>query len=193
MQVDMPVGLVADLDARWNEPHRRHHDARHRDEMLSALDVLAEAGEEFDVRPVVLATWFHDAVYEVFGEDNEGASARLAADLLGADDPDVTEVVRLVELTRTHDPSSDDRNGGVLSDADLWILGADPARYREYVDAVRDEYQAVPDDLFRSGRAQLLRDLLSHDHLYVTATARRLWEADARRNVAAEIVELTSG
>lgn len=161
--------------------------------MLSALDVLAEAGEEFDVRPVVLATWFHDAVYEVFGEDNEGASARLAADLLGADDPDVTEVVRLVELTRTHDPSSDDRNGGVLSDADLWILGADPARYREYVDAVRDEYQAVPDDLFRSGRAQLLRDLLSHDHLYVTATARRLWEADARRNVAAEIVELTSG
>lgn len=190
MPVELPHDLAAELTARWSEPHRHHHTTRHRDEMLSAVRFLAGSGEMFATRPVVLATWFHDAVYEVFGDDNEGASARLAVRLLPADDPDLTEVVRLVELTRTHDPDERDRNGAVLCDADLWILGTDPDRYREYVAAVRAEYHAVPDDLFRQGRAQVLRDLGSSAYLYRTPTARRCWEDAARRNMAAELAEL---
>ncbi|MFT4127665.1 MAG: hypothetical protein QM662_15730 [Gordonia sp. (in: high G+C Gram-positive bacteria)] len=188
---ELPEKLRVDLDARWNEPHRHHHTARHRDEMLAALEVLADAGEPFAERPVVLAVWFHDAIYEVFGTDNEGRSAELAATLLGAGDPDVDEVVRLVELTRTHEVAPGDRNGAALSDADLWVLGTSPRRYREYTEAVRAEYRRIPGPLYRRGRAKILRELLSHEHLYVTPTARARWEASARANLEAEIARLS--
>ena len=52
---------------------------------------------------------------------------------------------------------------------------------------MRREYAHVPDDLFRPGRAAVLRDLLAKPSLFHTAHAREHWEARARANVEAEL------
>ncbi|MEZ5209625.1 hypothetical protein MYK68_13890 [Gordonia sp. PP30] len=192
MDVEIPAPIRDDLARRWDEPHRRHHDRRHLDEVLAGLAALRAAGLDFDERPTVLAAWFHDAVYEPLSGTNEHDSASLARDLL-ADDPDRDEVVRLVELTLTHDPAADDRNGIALSDADLAVLGADADRYDEYAANVRDEYQQVPGPLFRRARAELLAEFLTRDALFRSAPARDLWEAPARANLRREIAELSTG
>ncbi|MGO3328440.1 HD domain-containing protein [Gordonia sp. (in: high G+C Gram-positive bacteria)] len=189
MDVEISEAIREDLATRWNEPHRRHHNRRHLDEVLASLRQLHDGGLEFDERAVVLAAWFHDAVYETLSADNERDSAALARRLL-VDDPDADEVVRLVELTLTHDPSPNDRNGIALSDADLSVLGAAPARYREYSADVREEYHLVPDDVFRPARRALLADFIARDTLFRSPQARQRWETPARENIAREIEAL---
>ena len=102
-------------------------------------------------------------------------------------------MARLVRLTATHRPEPDDRDGQVLSDADLAVLAADEERYAGYVAGVRAEYAHVADDDFRRGRAAVLRDLLAKPALFHTAAARDLWEERARANVTRELAGLERG
>ncbi|GED96370.1 HD domain-containing protein [Gordonia crocea] len=187
--VEIAPVLRTELLRRWNEPHRRHHDQRHLDEVVAGLATLSEAGLDFDARPTVLAAWFHDAVYRPLRPDNEEASANLARELL-VDDDDRDEVARLVELTRTHQPAPGDRNGIALSDADLAVLGADAHRYDEYAANVGEEFRRVPRPLYRRKRRELLAEFLTREHLYVSPPAQQLWEATARANIAREIEAL---
>jgi len=180
------------LLAAYADPSRGYHDTRHLAEVLDRIAEIAET-TTFDRPAVVLAAWFHDAVYD--GQPGaEERSARWALAELG-DQVDVqvdggvdgVEVARLVRLTEHHRPDDEDANGCVLSDADLAILAAPADRYDEYTADVRREYAEVPDDAFAAGRAAILRDLLAKPRLFHTAHARTHWEARARANVEREL------
>lgn len=175
---------------RWREPHRSYHGVQHLTEVLDAVDRLADAAQ--DSAAVRLAAWFHDAVYDGRPGDDEEASAVLAGEVLsglGVPRPRVDEVARLVRLTATHEVATGDRNGEVLSDADLAVLAADPDRYARYSSGVQSEYAHVPVEAFRAGRAAVLRQL-SGSPLFRTPQGRQLWDATARVNLARELAEL---
>ena len=177
--------------AAYADPSRGYHDTRHLTEVLGRLDELAAHGVPFDATTVVLAAWFHDAVYD--GErDAEERSAAWAEDALaGAAAPTVVaEVARLVRLTETHTPDDGDPDGCALSDADLGILAAPRERYDEYVAAVRREYAHLDDDVFNAGRAEVLRGLAAKPHLFHTPYAREQWEQPARLNLERELATL---
>ena len=89
-----------------------------------------------------------------------------------------------------HAPS-DSADVNVLVDADLAVLGSDPAAYQAYVTGVRSEYGHVDDAAWRVGRGAVLRGLVGRTPLYATAAGRRRWEARARANVAAELATLS--
>ncbi|MGG5753131.1 DUF4031 domain-containing protein [Zafaria sp. Z1313] len=188
-------GVGEQLLGRWAEPHRHYHDRTHLMSVLRGIERLAGAGEPEGPFPraVRLAAWFHDAVYEgVPGRDEED-SADLAAQLLGgAGLParEVEETARLVRATASHRPEADDAAARLLCDADLEVLGRDPAAYLRYADAVRRDYAHVEDAAFRTGRAAVLRTLLAAPTLYSTPSARRWWESAARRNLADELRRL---
>lgn len=149
------------LRSRYGEAHRRYHTGEHLDE------VLAEVGRLLPDEPgawgeaVELAAWYHDAIYDVRagGGASEDASAHLALVELrvaGRDERLAAEVARLIRLTAGHSVDPDDRSGAVLVDADLWILSAPAERYDRYVTDVRAEYAHVPDDVWRTGRGEVL-------------------------------------
>jgi len=189
----LPPDVATGLLDRWREPHRRHHGERHLREVLDAIALLAEEGD--DTEAAELAAWFHDAVHAGHPDD-EQRSAALARTQLEAAEVDprlVGEVERLVLLTRTHDPAPDDRSGALLCDADLSVLGADAQRYADYVAAVRAEYTHVDDAGWRTGRADVLRRLLALDPLFRTAQGRARWESAARANLSAELDALSAG
>ncbi|WP_314223719.1 HD domain-containing protein [Streptomyces zaehneri] len=188
-----PEPYADDLLARWQEPQRRYHTLTHLTEVLDRVDVLAEHAADPDV--VRLAAWFHDAVYLPDRSENEERSARLAERALpeaGVSPERTAEVARLVRLTVTHDPADDDLDGQVLCDADLAILAAPPTAYAAYTAAVREEYHFVPNDAFRAGRADILRQLLDLPRLFRTPYASGRWEATARYNLRGELELLTS-
>lgn len=164
---------------------RGYHDVQHLAEVLERIEELGEGSN----REVVLAAWYHDAIYEG-GPDDEERSAQLAERELLGTGVDAAEVARLVRLTTTHDPASDDHLGQVLCDADLAILAADPARYQEYSAGVRRDYDFVPDADFRAGRRAVLEELLARDALFRTQHARREWDRRARENLTNEIAAL---
>lgn len=189
-----PVPYGKDLIARWAEPHRRYHTTDHLTAVLDHVEVLAGHTEDPDA--VLLAAWFHDAVYRPDRSENEERSARLAERALpeaGVPDSITAEVARLVRLTVTHHPVEGDRDGAVLCDADLAVLAGDPTAYAEYAAAVREEYGFVPDDAFRAGRADVLRQLLRLPRLFRTPEAYDRWEATARRNLTTELELLAPG
>ncbi|MBM7509004.1 hypothetical protein ABKW28_08140 [Nocardioides sp. 31GB23] len=183
--------LREELVAAYASPQRGYHDVQHLVEVLTRLDEIGEHGAVVRHLPVVLAAWFHDAVYD--GErDAEERSAAWAEDSLAGrvEDDLVEEVARLVRLTETHTPEDDDTSGCLLSDADLAILAAPRERYDEYVAAVRAEFAHLDDATFAQGRAQVLVGLARKPALFHTAYARERWEAPARANLEAELARL---
>lgn len=184
----------AELVARYAEAHRRYHGVAH---VVAVLRDAEWLGTELgltvpDAALVAAAACAHDVVYDVRPGVDERASADWAAQALRAAGVGSrsAEVVRLVLATAEHRVDAEDLLGVTLLDADLAILGASPAGYRAYVEAVRAEYAAVPDDAWRVGRSAVLRGLVERDVLYLSEPARDRWEAAARANVAAELAEL---
>ncbi|HEX2498790.1 MAG: HD domain-containing protein [Actinomycetes bacterium] len=195
VMADAPTGLIVshgrELLARYAEPHRRYHSTAHLAEVLDRVDELRGYASFVDL--VRLAAWFHDAIYDPASADNEDRSARLAAetlDELGVRKQLYLEVSRLVLATRAHDPAAADRNGQVLSDADLAVLARPQPAYDDYSRAIRAEYAHVPPADFRTGRARILRALLDRPAIYATPPARARWEAAARANLARELADL---
>jgi predicted metal-dependent HD superfamily phosphohydrolase len=180
-----------DLLRRYAEPHRRYHTVAHLAEVLARIDELATGRE--DLYLVRLAAWFHDAVYAVPAGQvtNEEASARLAIRTLtrvGLEQEDLTQVARLVRLTETHIPGARDPDGQLLCDADLAILAAEPEAYDRYVKQIREEYAAVPEEQFLSGRLRVLSAFADRE-LFRTQKGRRLTGA-ARVNLEREMQAL---
>lgn len=184
-------GLRDDLLAAYTDPARSYHGIDHLRAVLNRLAELSAAGTRFDEVPVVLAAWFHDAVYD--GErDAEERSAVWAEETLPAltDPATVAEVCRLVRLTEAHDPAPDDVNGCALSDADLAVLARPVAEYDEYAAAVRAEYGHLTDEVFRKGRTAVLTSLLERPLIFRTAHGRAEWERSARSNIERELAAI---
>ncbi len=184
-----------DLAARWAEPHRAYHTAAHLAHVLAVVGELRAAGEPVgDLAAVVLATWYHDAVYDPRAGDNEARSADLARrDLtgLGVGADRVDRVAGLVLATRDHRAA--DPDAAVLVDADLAILAVPAGDYAAYVAAVRAEYGFVPEAAWRAGRAAVLAGFLARPRLFATATQHARADAAARANLAGELAALRAG
>ena len=182
--------VLAELLARWGEPHRRYHTLQHLDECLAQCAsnrALAEHPGE-----VAIAVWFHDAVYDTSRHDNEAESAAWAVRVLreaGAPGEAAARVEALVMATRHSVPArtADER---LVVDIDLAILGASPARFDEYDRQIRDEYGFVPEAVFREKRAQVLRGFLDRPAIFGTAAFVQRFEAQARVNLARALAGL---
>ncbi|MCP3426417.1 DUF4031 domain-containing protein [Rothia sp. AR01] len=180
----------------WDGPGRHYHTSVHLAEVLERLDALAppgslDAGEDGILR---LAAWYHDVVYEGSpGADERLSAERCVADLTGVlPDRELARVVALIRATADHAASDAEPLWPIFHDADLGILAAAPDRYRRYARDVRREYAHVPERVFRTERAAVLRRLRAGAPLYLTGAARA-WESAARGNLDAEIAELEEG
>ncbi|GGB81692.1 metal-dependent phosphohydrolase [Knoellia flava TL1] len=188
--------LRDDLVRRWAEPHRGYHDLRHLDEVMAALVVLRPAAIDTDTEwaSVVLAAWFHDAVYDVESPgDNERLSADLARTTLsrsGIQSEILDATCALVEASAAHDVTERRGPQAAFHDADLWILSAPQDRFDGYCADVRREYSAVPDADYVTGRTAILRPFVERASVYRTDHARLHWEAAARRNLRRELDRL---
>ena len=200
---------VAELGERllqaWEQPHRAYHHSGHLSQMLTDLNRLyAHRTQGSTPLALVLAAWFHDAVYEGAPGEDERRSEQLASTSL---EPLVTAglltghelqmVSLLVRATATHElPKSVDLPAGYepadiqfFLDADMAILAADSARYRRYLRGVRSEYSHFDDEAFRAGRTTFLRSILGRKCVFLSEEGLQLWEEPAQTNLQAELSE----
>ena len=198
------TALGEDLLARYEQPHRKYHTSVHLSEMLTALKTLYKRHHTATPRAVLLAAWFHDAVYEANPGEDEAASADLARTTLtplastgSLTNREVTAIAHLIELTASHQLADgiEEYTSGALTradaafflDADLAILAADSPRYTRYVAGVRAEYAHYAPDAFTRGRAAILQGFLNRTAIYASDTAHLLWDAPARLNLRTEL------
>jgi predicted metal-dependent HD superfamily phosphohydrolase len=182
-----------ELVRAYGEPHRHYHTLDHIAELIDLFERHGQGIAERDT--AMLAILFHDAVYDPRRNDNEEASAALAAGrlaALGVASGLVGEVSRYILATRHGQSAAPVAEAGLklLLDLDLSILGAPPERYRAYAEAIRREYAFVPDALYRPGRRRVLEAFLARERIYRTDRLSALWAERARANLAAEMAEL---
>ena len=214
--VEDPAELRAQLTAQvaelgesllqaWEQPHRAYHHSGHLSQMLSDLDRLyTHRAQGSTPLALILAAWFHDAVYEGAPGEDERRSEQLAsaslkplvtAGLLTEQEQQMVSL--LVHATATHElPESADLPAGyeptdiqLFLDADMAILAADSARYRRYLRGVRSEYSHFDNEAFRTGRTTFLRSILGRERIFLSEEAFKLWEEPARANLRAELSE----
>jgi len=190
-----PAGeeILAGILAAYSSPARHYHNVEHIAEMTL---LLAEYRGQFPMwEDALLATLYHDIVYDAQKSDNEEKSAaRCEAELrrLGIPGMQIRSVCELILATRKHQLSSDSNTLKFFLDADLAILGAAPERYDRYAADVRKEYAHVPEADYRAGRGAVLKKFLERENLYFSETMRGRFEERARGNIAREIKRLTS-
>ena len=174
---------------RYGEPERRYHTLAHVADCLAELDRerrLAERPDEAE-----LALWLHDIVYDSHADDNERRSAELAAAMLRrAGLSDAAEPVSRMILATTHSGPAPPGDPALVCDADLAILGAEPARFAEYEHRIREEYGWVPEPIYRRRRRAILERLLARPTIFVTPGFRARLEARARANLSTAIARL---
>ncbi|PKL77901.1 MAG: hypothetical protein CVV27_04335 [Candidatus Melainabacteria bacterium HGW-Melainabacteria-1] len=178
---------------RYRSQGRHYHTLSHIEAMLNWHAEFASELKEPEL--VALAIWYHDAIYVSLRKDNEARSAALARkqlSQLGLAPDKLGKIEKLILQTANH-------HGPILSqdpdlcwflDFDLSILGAEPAIYKAYAEAIRKEYRLVPEPLYRAGRGKILRKMLEAEFLYYTPAFRRSHERLARRNLLEELRRL---
>lgn len=188
----MPADLAADayraIVLAYSQAHRAYHDLRHVAQVFAALDSVPVVDDALEV-----AVWFHDFVYRPGYADNEKESAEAAGRLLakiGADSTRRARVEQLILATRQHGAERSDEKLCLFLDADLSILGADPAAYDRYAAAVRREFEHIPAPLHRRGRVKFLEGMLGRDAVFLSAFFQDRLEAHARANLQRELASL---
>jgi predicted metal-dependent HD superfamily phosphohydrolase len=187
----LPAALTHNLAARYAEPHRHYHTLAHVQALLRHLDTHRALVRQ--PAHVEAAIWYHDVVYDTHRSDNEICSAdvvRFELMSIGWLGVDVERVAGMVEATQYHRAADGDTDTQLFLDLDLSVLGAAPAVYDTYRDAIRAEFDWVPEAAYRAGRAKVLRSFLDRPAIYRTPVLAALWEVTARANVRRELVAL---
>ncbi|MEW6760709.1 MAG: N-methyl-D-aspartate receptor NMDAR2C subunit [Pseudomonadota bacterium] len=187
--VAAPDGLHVQLLAAWSEPQRHYHTLQHLGECLTLAEELRDGMDH--PAEVVLALWFHDAVYDVRARDNEAQSAQWAVRVLreAGVAADARKRIENLIMATCHGaadaPASQD--SAILIDIDLAILGSSKPRFAEYETQIRAEYAWVPPEIFAVKRREVLRGFLARERIYATGTMHTRYEAQARRNLSRAI------
>ncbi|WP_395749410.1 N-methyl-D-aspartate receptor NMDAR2C subunit [Prosthecobacter sp.] len=178
------LGLTTDgaawharLMTAYSEPQRADHTLQHLEECLLCLDEAKKTGLMAQPDLIEMALWFHDAVYDPQGSENEELSAKMALDA-GAGG----EVARLIMLTKSHLPG-DGADDAWIIDIDLAIFAQPMGRVLEYEQQIRAEYAWVPQAVYAEKRAEILTIFLNRQQIYLTGWARERFEVRARENL----------
>ena len=173
----------------FQQQYRRYHNFAHAEYVVAAVHELTpEPSKE-----VILAAWWHDAVYVPgAGSDaNERASAAAlihTAKRLGVHSPYVVVAGYYVRSTHLENHLCSDRQYGdlaILLDADLKSLATDYDTFVANQKNIIAENLGSPDstdDLAKC--AEFLTVFLScREHIYHTVAGRQLWEDSAHANI----------
>lgn len=183
-------GLHAQLLLSYAEPHRKYHSTEHLQACLKHFARLRDQAEH--PHEVLVALWFHDAIYAIGSSDNELRSAQWARSALldaGASADCAQRVFDLVMVTR-HDQAPGNRDQQVLLDIDLSILGQTTPVFDAYEQQIAEEFAAVPSAQRRTRRRQILQRFLDRPRIFHTNRFHDLLEARARANLQRSILQL---
>jgi predicted metal-dependent HD superfamily phosphohydrolase len=195
-----PSSLISDpvraeLVRAYGAPDRHYHGLRHIEALLGLA--AQHAGAIADRGAVEAAIWFHDAIYDTRRGDNEERSAALAAARLAGTTADdrIARIAAMIRATAGHIvPEFADaraaRDCALFLDMDLAVLGSEATEFDAYEQAVRREYDWVPEPQWIAGRRAVLTGFLERPAIYATAPFRLSHEAAARRNLAHALARL---
>lgn len=183
--------------AAYGGPDRPYHNLDHLVHGLTEIRIWAAntGSTPEDTAVLKKAFWFHDAIYTHGAQEvsNEEASAQLWLGS-GLPGPRADEVAALIRATDHFQAAAINHPlKPAMLGADLAILGQDPQQYDAYAAAIRQEFAAVPDLVYREHRTRALRtlrDKAARAELFTDAWFASLYAERAHENLERELRSL---
>jgi len=177
-----PQKIFNKLIVAYSEKQRSYHTVQHLYECLVLLESIRTNLN--DANAVVLALWFHDAVYDPQAKDNELKSAELFEQYVAHDlSADVVQKIkRWIVATQKHE-STHELDLQFLLDIDLAILAASPTRFAEYEQQIQKEYAWVDSEIYFTKRKEVLAYFYQTEPLYQTEYFQQNFEQRAKSNL----------
>ena len=181
-QFSEPQKLFNKLVVAYSEKQRAYHTVQHLYECLSLLESVRSYLN--DVNAVVLALWFHDAVYDPQAKDNELKSSELFEQYLAQDlSIGITQKIkRWILATQKHE-ATNELDLQFLLDIDLAILAASSDRFAEYERQIQKEYAWVDPEIYSIKRKEVVAHFYQTEPLYQTEYFQKSFEQKAKQNL----------
>lgn len=184
-----------ELELLYRGDGRYYHTLKHITHFIDCL--VRHSPRSKPSAAMLLAAFYHDAIYDATRHDNEEKSAELMAEFgkearlaRGV----ISDACALILATRKHKVIRGrlNRDSKLFLDCDLMILAASPAAYDRYTANVRLEYSHVPTLEFKAGRAAFMAKFLERKRIYMSDDVHREFEDAARKNLERELKRLRS-
>jgi len=175
----------------YSEKDRLYHNFSHVKALLKLFESFENKTQ--DPNAVKFSIWFHDVIYDSKRNDNEAESAKLASEMLYKLNvkAETIELVKdLILATKDHSGRNPSYDAKLFLDMDLAILGMSEEIYKEYSQAIRQEYFWVSESMYRRGRKKVLKSFIERERIYFTDEMKARYEAQARKNINSEIESL---
>jgi len=176
------------VNKHYNASNRHYHTLNHILKLLLQIETATISNS--DKYTLCLVAIFHDVIYNPTKKDNEFQSALFAKKWLKklkVNTEFINTVCKLIEATATHE--SDNKLSQLFNDMDLSILGTEAKEYKNYCTQIRNEYCNTPYLLYKIGRKNFLKSMLSKPHIFLTEQYMNL-ENTARINILLELKTL---
>lgn len=174
----------------YSSKSRYYHNLAHLQHIYECLLPIKTKIEDWDV--VLFTLFYHDYIYNPLRKNNELKSAQFAKKVLEHTSLPAERIKRSylqILGTKTHEFSIDN-DANYFNDADLAILGSEPAVYKTYLENIRKEYRMYPTFVYNKGRHKVVAHFLAMDKIYKTAHFQEMFEDGARSNLEAELTSL---
>lgn len=149
----MQLGVPNEVFDRYNEPHRFYHTLTHIEDIYRQLSERGLSGNA----ALLLATIYHDVIYDPKSATNEEDSARYFNETFDGDAALKQEVSAIILDTKSH--LSTTELSAVFCELDLNILQQPLAKLMEYEQQIFKEFQFVDYAVYKAKRVEVLQSL----------------------------------
>lgn len=197
------------IESYYNQDNRYYHNLIHLEDMcknmikyFDRIDFKTNLDSDTLKLSLILATYFHDIIYET--DKNERTNINLSLSLFdkfakeNEIDSEIISIVKtLIKSTINRKVITLNENIFVLNkfflDLDIFILGSHNSDYQKYSQAIRQEYSQYKDIDYKSARIKILKDLhrLAYSNQLYNLSVFIDRNNQARMNLADEIMSLS--
>ncbi|MDT3404974.1 adenylyltransferase/cytidyltransferase family protein [Mucilaginibacter terrae] len=147
------LGVPDEVFERYNEPHRFYHTLTHIEDIYSQLKERQLADNE----ALLLATIYHDVIYNPQSSTNEDDSAAYFKETFAGSDELKQEVCTIILDTKSHQSTTE--LSSIFCEIDLDILNRPLAQLMEYEQQIFKEFQFVDFTIYKAKRIEVLQSL----------------------------------
>ena len=149
----LSLGLHKDILNHYLEPHRFYHTLEHLDDICSQLEEKGFGDND----TLLLATVFHDIIYDPKSSTNEDDSAFYFNQVFSGSQSLKDDVTQIILDTKTHQPQSE--LSTIFCEIDLNILRQPFSKLLKYEQQIFKEFQFVDYSIYRQKRVEVLEEL----------------------------------
>ena len=187
--------VAKDIFKSYNKPERGYHGITHIVNMTESFDkFILESRQSFMVKNADefrFAILMHDYI------NGEPDDVKKSADKAGGflrkisqnyDTSYVENLILATDYSKTQNLSFDQQ---LMQDIDIEILGKSATEYKQYSDAIKQQYADYPDKIYNPARIKVLKAFIAKDKIYNTPYYQGKYEQQARENIKHEINTLS--